>query len=161
MNGKLRHFAITLAAIGSVLYAWIVASAWQWQDGLAKSDELQRSAGGMIAWRQPSVVTLYGQGVASGSSARLNYNPYDPIAMLHVSDLPMLPSTQVYQLWLYDPHGVADASTLFVVSVDSESSFIVNVVAPRIFNNYRRFSITIEPSGGAERPDGQVVLSTR
>jgi hypothetical protein len=159
MKFLLRPLLASLLLLLTSVYVWQVGSTWRAQEAVATEDELMRSSGGMIAWRQTELVGLHGVGIATGAQGLLRFNGYDPIGILRISDMPTLAPSQVYQLWCHGVDGHIDASTAFRVPVDSDEVIVVMIVAPRIFNNYTHFSITAETAAGAKEPTGLLVMS--
>jgi len=79
--------------------------------------------------------------------------------MLQLSDLPALPPGRAYQVWCYDTQGLADPATVFQIPVDGDETKLVMVSAPRLFNSYNHFAITVESIKGSASPTGEIVMS--
>ena len=74
---------------------------------------------------------------------------------LVVQDLPMLPETQTYQLWLIKD-GQRTSGALFNVAEDGYRA--VWVQSPEPLGSYIDFDVTIEPAEGSVYPTGATVL---
>jgi len=74
---------------------------------------------------------------------------------LVVQNLPTLPETETYQLWLVKNEQRTDGG---VFDVDKDGYRAYWVQAPEPLNSYENFGITIEPSGGSPGPTGDKVL---
>lgn len=74
---------------------------------------------------------------------------------LVVDDLPTLPETEEYQLWLVRDGKRASGGT-FSVSKDGYGSLWVH--SPEPLASYTSFGITVEPAGGSPGPTGSKVL---
>jgi anti-sigma-K factor RskA len=80
------------------------------------------------------------------------------VAVLWAEDLPPLPASQSYQLWLIYADGTRDSGAVF--SVPADGSATVVVVAPKPFSAYARFGISVEPAGGSPAPTGPAALAS-
>jgi hypothetical protein len=151
---------VTLLAVllGLLLYTAQLAGAWVDQEN--EAHEALSRANSSVAWRVPQTVALVGQGVAAGSHGNLRFNPYDPIGVLQLQDMPVLPLSKAYQLWCVDRAGKVDAASSFTIAMDGDAETVVMISAPRLFGAYVRCIITIEPSGGSSQPTGPTVMST-
>jgi Anti-sigma-K factor rskA len=93
-----------------------------------------------------------GESVASGI-----FYQHNERALLVLHDLPPLPETQTYQLWLIPADGAPkDAGLLTVQSADESHQ---QVELPTDALAYNAIGISIEPAGGSETPTvDQIVL---
>jgi anti-sigma-K factor RskA len=74
---------------------------------------------------------------------------------LVVNNLPALPPSQEYQLWLNrDNYKVSGG--LFTVKQDGYAAMVIH--SNESLLNYKTFGITVEPMGGSPAPTGQKVL---
>jgi hypothetical protein len=141
------------------LYLLTLSGEFQLQQDLAARFDSRRSSSLMLAWQQSTIVLMKGVGAGAGAAAQLRYGSYDPIAQLHVSDLPVLPPSQFYQLWCYTGADAADASTTFRTVMGDDEPLVVNVAAPNFFGAYSHFAVTIETNPTSVKPSTNVVLS--
>ncbi len=74
---------------------------------------------------------------------------------LVVQNLPTLPETEAYQLWLVKDGQRTDAG---VFNVDEDGYRAYWVHAPEPLGSYENFGITIEPASGSPGPTGDKVL---
>jgi anti-sigma-K factor RskA len=102
---------------------------------------------------------LYGAMAATGASATLRYSPNIKFGLLKVNNLATLPDTQAYQLWLVDATGKRDSGAVFNVPARTGGEAIFVVQAPRTFDNYVRFGVSIEPASGSPGPTGPAALT--
>lgn len=79
-------------------------------------------------------------------------------ALLVVSNLPVVPSGKVYELWLIKNNKPIPAG-LFGVNKPTKSSFfkIQNLVKASS-QNASAFAVTLEPKGGSQKPTGDMYL---
>lgn len=75
---------------------------------------------------------------------------------LVVQDLPMLPETQTYQLWLIKD-GHPTSGGVFNVNEDGYRAIWVGSVDP--LASYTDFDLTLEPADGSAYPTGRTVLN--
>jgi anti-sigma-K factor RskA len=68
-------------------------------------------------------------------------------AVVTAADLPPLPPSEVYQLWLLDPAGVRSAGLIAATQHGSTTPLLAAGVRAG-----DRFGITVEPAGGTTRP---------
>lgn len=74
---------------------------------------------------------------------------------LVVQNLPALPETETYQLWLIKDGQRTNGG---VFNVDEDGYRAIWIQAPEPLDSYENFGITIEPAGGSPNPTGDKVL---
>lgn len=155
-----KAWVICLSAVFlfCLLYVSQLSEIWHAQEAEASENAKSSTTSVMIGWRQPRFSRMTGAGVATNAKGVIRYNGNDPIAVMTIDELPVLPPTSAYQLWCYDQLGSVDPATVFDVTIDSSPTKIVMVTAPRLFDYYVNFSVTIEPAAGSRLPTGAVVL---
>lgn len=99
-------------------------------------------------------VRLVGVGEAANSLANLRFDPTTNAAVLLIRDLPTLPPDKNYQLWLAYGDDARDTGAVFACDQSGNKVRTFLITAPRQFNAYVRFGVTIEPAGGSPRPTG-------
>ena len=155
---RVRNYLLLIAVLlACVVYAWQVVNTWDTQDA-AGQEEARIGLQGVLAGHNPDSLELKGTGVASSASATLYFYNRGVFGVLQLRDMPVLPSSQVYQMWCVDAEGDIDASSVFRVPVDSQEFTIVDVSTRRIVSQYNRVFVTIEPASGSEAPSAQIVL---
>lgn len=78
-------------------------------------------------------------------------------AILIVQDLPPLPETQSYQIWLIQPDGKRISAGLFRPT--SDELYTAQMIVPsQPFTSFIGLGVTIEPAGGSEAPTGQRIF---
>lgn len=119
----------------------------------AEADEQQRI---LALMSDPSLqqVRLVGVGEAANSLANLRFDPATNAAVLLIRDLPTLPPDKNYQLWLAYGDDARDTGAVFACDQSGSKVRTFLITAPRQFNAYVRFGVTIEPAGGSPRPTG-------
>jgi hypothetical protein len=158
--GSRRKLVLLLAGFGLALYVSEMGIAWGVQQDEAARDQAFRQSRSTSAWRIPQSTHMVGQNIAAGAVGTLRFNPYDPIGMLNVHDMPVLPPERAYQLWCIDIRGKPDPATIFNVPMDSDGVVDVMISPPRVFHTYIRYNVTIEPAQGSETPTGPVVMAS-
>lgn len=117
--------------------------------------QLQVQATALAALAEAPAVTLVGDVAAPEAKGVLYMRPDAHVALLHVYNLPPLPSDKAYQVWLIHD-GKRDSAALF--QVQGQRELVVLIQAPRPFREYDAIGITIEPAGGSPGPTGPRVL---
>lgn len=100
-------------------------------------------------------VTLSGTEVSTGATGIIIISADGQHGTLVVQDLPQLPESEAYQLWLIKD-GQRTSGGLFNVDEDGYRSLWVG--APEPLGSYQNFGVTIEPAAGSPSPTGDKVL---
>ena len=74
---------------------------------------------------------------------------------LIAEELPELPKSEVYQVWLIR-NGSRTSGGIFTVSDDGYGS--LRIISSSPLNSYTSFGVSIEPTGGSNAPTGKKVL---
>ncbi len=109
----------------------------------------------LLADAEARAVRLEGQKSTPNAWATLRYRRDSTVGLMNVGDLPAQPQKS-YQLWLVDAQGKRDSGAVFMTQVNGKASYVV--VAPRQFDSYVRFGVSIEPAGGSPGPTGPAAL---
>ncbi len=112
--------------------------------------------------RNIDVVRMDGMDVNPVGHGKIIWDPVKKVAVLHVSNLPMVPKDKEYQLWLMQKQLVFSAG-MFTVANESEKEnmFMVkplDVTEPELVS---AFCVTLEPKGGMPQPTGEIYLMGR
>ncbi|MCB8989303.1 MAG: anti-sigma factor [Ardenticatenaceae bacterium] len=137
----------------------------QWQVAIAFALVLLL-AGNILLWRQlrqtavpGTQIALVATDAAPNATGFIYISADGEYGTLVVENLPDLPDTQQYQLWLTQD-GTRSSGGLFSVWHDGYAS--MEIFTPDPLVNYQAFGITIEPSGGSDAPTGaRVLFATR
>ncbi len=100
-------------------------------------------------------VTLSGTERSAGATGIIIISADGEHGTLVVQNLPILPETETYQLWLRKNGQRVDGGTF---NVDEDGYRAYWVQAPDPLDSYEIFGVTIEPSGGSLAPTGDKVL---
>ncbi len=100
-------------------------------------------------------VTLTGTEVYATATGILIISADGEHGTLVVQNLPVLPETEAYQLWLIKD-GQRTSGALFNVAEDGYRA--VWVQSPEPLSSYVNFGVTIEPADGSPGPTGNKVL---
>ena len=100
-------------------------------------------------------VTLSGTEFSAGGTGIIIISADGEHGTLVVQNLPVLPETETYQLWLRKDNQRTDGGT-FDVDADGYRAYWVQ--APDPLDSYENFGVTIEPAGGSPGPTGDKVL---
>ena len=122
--------------------------------------EQQQRIFALLSDPQAQQVGLKGVGDAASSVANLRYDPTTNLAVLLIRDLPTLPPDKNYQLWLIYGDDARDTGAVFACDPGGSKVRTLLINAPRQFNTYIRFGVTIEPAGGSPRPTGPRAFSS-
>lgn len=109
----------------------------------------------LLADARAQLVHLDGQKASPNAWATIRYRTDSTIGLMNVGDLPAL-DEKSYQLWLVDASGKRDSGAVFMTETNGKASYVV--VAPRRFESYVRFGVSIEPRGGSPGPTGPAAL---
>jgi anti-sigma-K factor RskA len=79
------------------------------------------------------------------------------IVALIVWNMPELPETQTYQIWLIDPQGGRVSAGLF--RPEGEQAYTTQIVFPKqSLSHFTGMGVTVEPAGGSEVPTGERIF---
>ncbi len=101
-------------------------------------------------------VRLNGTERSPGALATVRFNPGERWAALQASNLPRLPESHIYQLWLVNDAGERWSGATF--NTDETGSTTTLVWCPTPMDKIVRFGVSIEPAGGSTKPTGPNVL---
>jgi anti-sigma-K factor RskA len=99
---------------------------------------------------------------AAGSPQTLGatvWLPNDQRGLVVLENLPALPASQNYQLWLIDPSAPAPVSAAVFTS-EAAGAVRHLFTTPGNLRTIERFAVSIEPKGGVPRPTGKFVLAS-
>jgi anti-sigma-K factor RskA len=76
------------------------------------------------------------------------------IVALIVWNMPELPESQTYQIWLIDPQGSRVSAGIF--RSEADQAYTTQIVFPKqSLSNFTGIGVTVEPTGGSEAPTGE------
>ena len=79
------------------------------------------------------------------------------IVALIVWNMPDLPETQTYQIWLIDPQGGRVSAGLF--RPEGEQAYTTQIVFPKqSLSHFTGLGVTVEPAGGSQAPTGERIF---
>lgn len=148
---------------GFVVVAMLVLLAWNavLQQEVARQQEqiVQQTTTFASLIEQPELVRI---AVSSRSqtleaSGTLVLAKDQRVALLSVDDLPPLPASQTYQVWLFaDDRATSTSGGL--VEVDANQRGVLLFDVPPTQQPYEELGVTIEPAGGSPAPTSPWVL---
>jgi anti-sigma-K factor RskA len=105
----------------------------------------------------PDTITVKLAGTADGShnSGIVRYNIRSGL-LVYTADLPPLPATKVYQLWLVPTDGAPISAGTFVPPAPGQSHLFSSAIPSN--SEPKAFAVTIEPAPGVPKPTGPKVL---
>lgn len=143
-----------LAMVAGIIVVQAIAGAQAAQRlALAQQQAAQAQA---ILSTSSEAVRLSGTQNAPSALATVHFAPDEPYAALQVSNLPPLPQTQAYQLWLVDTTGKRWSGAVFNTVASGASLVLVQSEVP--MSDIVRFGVSREPAGGSPSPTGPAVL---
>jgi anti-sigma-K factor RskA len=156
VEGKLSFWQRLVALFGRTAPAWGLAS-FALVLVLAASNLLLWRQLGQISTAQPEmrVIKLSSTNAVAPANGLIVISTDGNHGTLVVDELPVLPDTQEYQLWLIRD-GKRTSGGIFSVSRDGYGSLWVH--SPEPLASYSSFGITVEPAGGSPAPSGSKVL---
>ncbi len=129
------------------------------QNGLAQQLHEQQVTISVLTGNEKQSIAMLGTANAKGATATLMFDSQSATGVLLLHDLPVLPDTQSYQLWLVDSAGKRDSGAVFNVSPDSNGVATLVIYAPQALKNYVKCGVSIEPRGGSPKPTGPAALT--
>jgi anti-sigma-K factor RskA len=105
----------------------------------------------------PDTITVKLAGTADGThnSGIVRYNIRSGL-LVYTADLPPLPATKVYQLWLVPTGGAPISAGTFVPPAPGQSHLFSSAIPSS--SEPKAFAVTIEPAPGVPQPTGPKVL---
>lgn len=105
----------------------------------------------------PDTITVKLAGTADGThnSGIVRYNIRSGL-LVYTADLPPLPATKVYQLWLVPTAGAPISAGTFVPPAPGQSHLFSSAIPSN--SEPKAFAVTIEPAPGVSQPTGPKVL---
>ncbi len=149
---------MAVLAVACVMLAAQVARLTDEREALVRRVNEQQQALVTLVGGNVNVVALSGRPAAASATGSLRFAPDKTLALFEARDLPPLPPSQSYQLWLIYPDGTRDSGAVFNVPATGEATLVV--VAPQPLGSYSRFGVSIEPAGGSPAPTGPPALSS-
>lgn len=128
-----------------LVVALLIVSNFQLRQRLAEAD---RPAGF-------GTVTLTGNSETAAATGIIIISADGLQGTLVVQDLPVLPETQTYQLWLIKDGRHTSGG---VFNVNENGYRAIWVVSEDPLASYTSFDVTLEPAGGSSYPTGNTVL---
>ena len=151
------HFHVPRWAVGALASIGLVATGLLGVQTVryVRLFSQYQQAVSLLADAEARAVRLEGQKSTPKAWATLRYRTDSTVGLMNVGDLPAQPQKS-YQLWLVDAQGKRDSGAVFMTQVNGKASYVV--IAPRQFNSYVRFGVSIEPAGGSPGPTGPAAL---
>ncbi len=151
----------TFARLGLAVIIGLLAmqSVRLWREAQTVAQEADRQRAAVVDISQnPRSVALNATADGGKSSGWMKFSPDAQTGVLTVANMPALPASQAYQLWLVLPDGTRDdGGVLYTPATDGEQRlFVIN--APRPFGAYNRCGFSREPVTGSPAPTGPGIL---
>ena len=108
--------------------------------------------------QNPRSVVLSATVDGGKSSGWMKFNPAAQTAVLTVADMPPLPASEAYQLWLVLPDGSRDNAGVLYTPVSTGEQRLFVISAPKPFSAYVRCGFSREPVAGSPVPTGPGIL---
>lgn len=100
-------------------------------------------------------ITIRGTEVQPQARGHLFQDAASQVAVLVVSDLPLLPADRTYQFWLIQG-GVAIDAGIFQVNQDGRG--LLTLPPSLAISPFDAIGVSIEPQGGSPQPTGDIVM---
>ncbi len=123
------------------------------QAQLATRLETGRMALAMLAYPETKSVLINANNVAGTVLLDEERN----LAVILAWELPQLPASQTYQIWLIDGQGKRTSGGVFTAGVDSPFTS-TSVLVPGDLTGFTGLGVTVEPAGGSPQPTGERVF---
>lgn len=151
--------AATLAFIAlaaSIFLIWRLNQMQREMGVLARQASEERAARELLTSPQSHNALLAGTNMAPGARANLAFDRRTGQAMFIASGLPPAPAGFAYQLWFISGDKVMPGK---VFTPDTKGSAMINEQVPvGNLDAAPVFAVTLEPSGGVQKPTGQKYL---
>jgi hypothetical protein len=100
-------------------------------------------------------VTLVAGAARPAPEGKAFYHPHKGL-LFYASNLPVLPSTRTYQLWLVPTQGNPISAGVFRVDASGNGQIFLPSLPAGVAA--KAFAVTLEPAGGVPQPTGPKVL---
>lgn len=126
------------------------------EDTLAQKEALLD----VIRSNQMQVAVMTGQAADPAGYGKIIWDPVRKMAILHVSNLPPVPTGKDYQLWVIRDKKPVDAGVFQVrASVHQGGElYRIDKLVESDRARINAFAVTLEPKGGVPQPTGQMYL---
>lgn len=109
--------------------------------------------------RTVDLVNLNGLEVNPDGYGKIIWDAENQQALLQISNLPEVPESKAYQLWLIKDNKTVPSVTFSIHNTGGQGSFFkIEQLAEANQQNTNAFAITLEPEGGSQTPTGDTYL---
>lgn len=123
------------------------------EDELTRKEEQLR----VLSAKEIHISLMSGSAVNPVAYGKIIWDPDRRSAILHVSNLPAVPATKDYQLWIIQERKKISAG-VFAVHDTAASFFRIDSLAVTNPKEIAAFAVTLEPKGGMPQPTGEIYL---
>lgn len=157
-------------AVAAVLLA-LVSFALSWQNrnmasrleqarkvaesSVHEREQIERLVG-MLASPDTMTVKLAGMGEMPKATGMVKFNPKSGMVLYQATNLPDLPASKSYQMWLVPMNGAPISAGLLGPGGHAWGNMWMAEVPANV--QAKAFAVTVEPAGGMDQPTGPKVL---
>ncbi len=123
------------------------------EDELTRKEEQLR----VLSAKEIHISLMSGSAVNPVAYGKIIWDPDRRSAILHVSNLPAVPETKDYQLWIIQERKKISAG-VFAVHDTAASFFRIDSLAVTNPKEIAAFAVTLEPKGGMPQPTGEIYM---
>lgn len=155
-----RPFAIAAAMVFLLVFNLILSLQIRelQTSHAALTEKLSRGQTAIAMLAYPNTHSLAIQADVQDLAGSLLVDEDIKTAVLFLWNLPELPESQTYQVWLIDADGNRASGGLFTAE-DARGYTTAIIKAPAPIGSFAGIGVTVEPVGGSESPTGPRVLS--
>ncbi len=111
----------------------------------------------VLSAKEIHISLMSGSAVNPVAYGKIIWDPDRRSAILHVSNLPAVPETKDYQLWIIQEKKKISAG-VFAVRDTAANFFRIDSLAVTNPKEIAAFAVTLEPKGGMPQPTGEIYL---
>ena len=123
------------------------------KNDLTRNEELL----GVLQARRVDIVIMNGLEVNPEGFGKIIWDSERKVALLQISNLPIVPRDKDYQLWIIKEEKPVSAG-VFAVRTKKDNFFRIDPLVETDPGHIKAFAVTMEPRGGVAQPTGEMYL---
>lgn len=123
------------------------------RDELTRKEELLS----VLQARRVDMVVMNGLEISPQGYGKIIWDPERKVAILQISNLPVVPKDKDYQLWVIRDKKPVSAG-VFAVTSEKDGFFKITPLIETDLKRINAFAVTLEPKGGMPQPTGKMYL---
>ncbi len=123
------------------------------RDELTRKEELLS----VLQARRVDMVIMNGLEISPQGYGKIIWDPERKVAILQISNLPIVPKDKDYQLWVIRDKKPVSAG-VFAITSEKDGFFKITPLVETDLKRINAFAVTLEPKGGVPQPTGKMYL---